>query len=441
MAKIKVITDFDFTRKKYGGSIIQQGRIAPTFRNNPATRQFRTPTQLSFNSFMMLCVRHWRNMSPTQKTVWNDWSELFPQPTIRNAANFVNGYELFVKRNYYKALFEGSEFTFMLNPSESIYPTDELTPVLTIGEDQINLSCTFSRGVGDLHCFIFVSSSVSPGLSFGNTRWRFMAAIPTIDQEIDITNNFVGQFGRLPAVDDHLFVSVLFTGSDNGQFTFHDLIPVVVEPPAPPFTVVKFGRLYNFYCFLDGRGLLATDWDFITLAEIDAMRAVLDPSGTISSNVAGRHMKVNSLDFWLSGNDADNSSGLNCKGSGNRSNLGVFGQFKATSDFWSKTYAATSSRVCSTSISAIMTRGLSPFKAGRNIRAVYRGSGSPSQYVGNDGKTYPVVTIGSLTISAEPLIETKFRDGSSIPVVTDSTAWSNLLSAGSCSINNDPLND
>jgi uncharacterized protein (TIGR02145 family) len=430
MAKIKVITDFDFTRKKYGGSIIQQGRIAPTFRNNPATRQFRTPTQLSFNSFMMLCVRHWRSLSTAQKTVWNDWAELFPQPTLRNAADFVNGYELFIKRNYYKALFEGSEFTFMLNPSLTIYPADELTPVITVGEESISLNCTFARSVEDLHCFIFVSSSVSPGLSFGNTRWRFMAAIPTTDQDIDITDNFIGQFGRLPAVDDHLFVSVLFTGSDNGQFTFHDLIPVVVEPPTPPVTLSNYGYVYKGYIVNDIRNFAPIGWSFPTLAQIDALRAILDPTGTINVNVAGRYMKTAGTDFWVAGNDANNSSGFSAKGAGNFNASGVPMSFNQSVIFWGSTIVGSSRRCISLTTSAVMSRPLFAITTGQCVRLIKNDSTDPGSMYGNDGQIYSTVKIGSQVWMKESSKETLFRDGSPIPLVTNATDFA--ASAVSC---------
>lgn len=42
-----------------------------------------------------------------------------------------------------------------------------------------------------------------------------------------------------------------------------------------------------------------------------------------------------------------------------------------------------------------------------------------------DGNTYPTITIGTQVWMAENLRTTKYRDGSSIPLVTDNTQWNN----------------
>lgn len=58
-----------------------------------------------------------------------------------------------------------------------------------------------------------------------------------------------------------------------------------------------------------------------------------------------------------------------------------------------------------------------------------------------DGNTYPVVTIGSQCWMAENLKTSKFRDGSSIPEVTDSEQWKNQLTPAFSWYNNDNGND
>jgi len=53
-----------------------------------------------------------------------------------------------------------------------------------------------------------------------------------------------------------------------------------------------------------------------------------------------------------------------------------------------------------------------------------------------DSNNYAVVTIGSQLWMADNLRTTKFSDGSSIPLVTDTTAWSTLATPGYCWYNN-----
>jgi len=57
-----------------------------------------------------------------------------------------------------------------------------------------------------------------------------------------------------------------------------------------------------------------------------------------------------------------------------------------------------------------------------------------------DGDVYTTVTIGKQTWMVENLKTTKYNDGSSIPLVSEVTAWTNLSSSGYCWYNNEAAN-
>jgi uncharacterized protein (TIGR02145 family) len=65
----------------------------------------------------------------------------------------------------------------------------------------------------------------------------------------------------------------------------------------------------------------------------------------------------------------------------------------------------------------------------------------PNNYSGTmsdiDGNTYKTVTIDTQTWMAENLRAVRYKNGSVIPLVTDSTAWCNLTTPGYCWYNND----
>jgi uncharacterized protein (TIGR02145 family) len=54
-----------------------------------------------------------------------------------------------------------------------------------------------------------------------------------------------------------------------------------------------------------------------------------------------------------------------------------------------------------------------------------------------DGNTYNLIRIGTQLWMKENLQTTKYNDGTSIPLVTDNTAWVNLTTPGYCWYNND----
>ena len=63
--------------------------------------------------------------------------------------------------------------------------------------------------------------------------------------------------------------------------------------------------------------------------------------------------------------------------------------------------------------------------------------GETGTYVGNDGKVYRTICIGTQEYIADSLAETKYSNGESITEVTDNAAWAALTTEAMCAYNND----
>lgn len=67
-------------------------------------------------------------------------------------------------------------------------------------------------------------------------------------------------------------------------------------------------------------------------------------------------------------------------------------------------------------------------------------NGETGTVTDSDGNTYPTVGIGGQIWMAKNLATTKFRDGTSIPLVTDGDEWKGLATPAGCYYNNDEGN-
>lgn len=70
----------------------------------------------------------------------------------------------------------------------------------------------------------------------------------------------------------------------------------------------------------------------------------------------------------------------------------------------------------------------------------YKPNTPPAVVTDIDGNIYHTVNIGTQTWMIENLKTTKYRDGTSIPNITDGTTWSNLTTPGYCFFNNAAAN-
>ena len=197
----------------------------------------------------------------------------------------------------------------------------------------------------------------------------------------------------------------------------------------------SYGMLYNWYAATDIRNIAPVGWHVPSKAEYDTLIAYLG-----GSSVAGGKLKEIGTTYWGSPNTgATNETGFNAILVSYRESYGSFvgtnvTQFRNSSD-------NSLLRVCEGYAYVDYTSTVSAYnKVGASIRLIKDNSTDTGIMTGNDGKQYPTVKIdwgsGSQVWLAQNLEETKFRDGSTIPIVTDNTAWSNLTTAGACWYNN-----
>jgi uncharacterized protein (TIGR02145 family) len=203
----------------------------------------------------------------------------------------------------------------------------------------------------------------------------------------------------------------------------------------------KYGLLYNYFAASHADKITSTnDWIVPARADFNALSTQL--SGDV---VAGGKMKEIGFTYWNNPNtDADNTSAYNGKGAGMRNAFtGAFSSIKTLLTQITSESALTQVHSTHLDFNAAKFETVATYdkKGGFSIRLIKTSTilsdGDEGVYVGNDGKAYRTICIGTQEWLADNLCETKYRNGNDITEVTDPTTWFGLATGALCAYNND----
>jgi len=222
---------------------------------------------------------------------------------------------------------------------------------------------------------------------------------------------------------------------------------------------VNYGLLYNWYVTSDARKVSSSDNWRVSLGfasttdNNDCMTLLLycDADALRITNDAALYLKETGTTYWNNDSSPNNSYKLNVRGNGYRKEDGVFENITVKGQFWANSIFDTET---SKSIAQFLSANnvfYSPYrysgtetaniKAGVGIRLVNTSTtlshGQTGTYTGNNGREYPTICIGTQEWLADNLAETKYRNGDTIPEVTDGATWAGLTTGALCAYNND----
>lgn len=171
MAKIKYDPSITPLNKEHYGYTFQRNNYG--FSMFPASKSARKryPLQWEKMHYMSKAIRQWRNMSAETVNAWNVFASTFPQPTEKDPDTFLTGYQLFLKRNFYRFLHEGLNFEFLSDPRLSELPV--------------------------------------PGYSI---------SILEDGMCVDVTEEYIRNFGILPQVGQFIICRIIPMATNSGQF-------------------------------------------------------------------------------------------------------------------------------------------------------------------------------------------------------------------------------
>lgn len=216
--------------------------------------------------------------------------------------------------------------------------------------------------------------------------------------------------------------------------------------PSYKIAEIDYGHLYNWYAMSDSRHITPSGWHVPT---IDEFVYILFPflGGT---TVTGGLLKEIGLEHWLNPNVCTSDNGFHARGGGMRTSnffllknagfwgsLGYFNQEGGAFPIEIYGDGGTSYQGMQINNDSIEVYLFGQLKsAGVSLRLIKDDSVDTGTMTDNDGRVYSTVTIGTQVWMAENLRTTKYRNGDSIPIVTDQAAWNALTTGARCSYNN-----
>jgi len=229
----------------------------------------------------------------------------------------------------------------------------------------------------------------------------------------------------------------------------------VVDPTSNIcYNEINYGYLYNQFAINDFRNIVNSEMTSIgwSVPSFDDFYSLSEFLGDTENS--GGKLKENSMKFWYNPNvGATNEFGFNGRGSGLRSKIfsnSYFTYLNKVSCYWTQDGIDTGAGFYFLNYnSSAFTRGLSSPEDGMSVR-LFRTATELEQdlpdgtacanYIGNDGKVYRTVKIGTQVWTADNLAETKYANGDQIPNVPDNLQWATLNTGAFCAYNNDESN-
>ena len=195
-----------------------------------------------------------------------------------------------------------------------------------------------------------------------------------------------------------------------------------------------YGVLYNNYTIQDSRNIAPVNCHIPTQTELSTLVTYLG-----GASVAGGKLKEAGISHWDSPNtSATNITGFSGLGTGLRGNSGTFDYLRVHGFFWTSTlekaddYYIMWIRYDS---GELYDPAVTNSSAGLPIRCLCDTSDSTITDI--DGNVYDTVVIGTQRWLVQNLKVTKYRNGDSIPEVTDNSIWAGLTTGALCAYNND----
>jgi len=215
--KAKYADGVDPLRGKIGGFVAQSGHSSFNFTSKKKNDRARNPLQNEMMPYVLAASRAWQNLSSEVKTSWNDWAAANPTPARKNSSVFLTGYQIFIRRQTYRFIFDGFDADIVepYNPATGSFPVPTIN--LSTPGDSLFIIVTFYPPVVGLEYFISASRPLSSGQYYYPYRSRLMCWCNAQGGSFNVTERYLSRFGRLPVAGEVVLFDLVVCGHASGE--------------------------------------------------------------------------------------------------------------------------------------------------------------------------------------------------------------------------------
>jgi uncharacterized protein (TIGR02145 family) len=227
---------------------------------------------------------------------------------------------------------------------------------------------------------------------------------------------------------------------------------------------IGYGWLYNWYAVDNANGLAPDGWRVpsdeewknlelsLGMSQSEVDRYNTGPTDTnLRGTTEGGKLKSTRNEWWHPNTGATNETGFNANPGGLGETSGVIGSnMYDRAVFWSTTDVPQGGEPNSAGVTLrrllYNSSGISRYGTlhayGFSVRCIQNklsgeSDGATGTLTDIDGNIYKWVVIGDHRWMAENLRTTKYKNGTTIPEITDNTDWANDTSGARCAYDND----
>lgn len=214
MARIVYGALVDSIRGSIGGTTFQSNKHGFTIKRKPNMKNPKTALQVKRQSFMSQASRAWRDLTQSQRDLYDTYASSFPQFAKHNPTSQLSGYSIFVKFNCLNLLIGEVVDTDI---SQSVPATDDLTYTVTNTAGVLTIDITSTTGDEEWQILFFMSRPRSVTQKFIGTSPKFIKHLSNATQSLTITSEYTAIYGDVPDTGDTVAMDALLI-SDNSPF-------------------------------------------------------------------------------------------------------------------------------------------------------------------------------------------------------------------------------